>query len=204
MVTHLFRVDSDPNEFNIVICASGGGGNFQKIVDAQEELGIKISHLIVDRQCGAINRAFKARIAHSILDFSQDGDRLIREFLDAIPKNTNLIVLAGFMPILPDEICYLWSGKIINTHPSLLPKFGGKGMYGVKVQEAVLAAGEKFAGCTVHFVTPEIDGGEIILQKSISVHPNETAWQLGQRVFNEENQLLLDSIKLLKSNFKIG
>ena len=204
MVTHLFRVNSDLNEFNIVICASGGGGNFQKIVDAQEELGIKISHLIVDRQCGAINRALKARIAYSILDFSQDRDRLICEFSDAIPKNTNLIVLAGFMPILPDEICYLWSGKIINTHPSLLPKFGGKGMYGVKVQETVLAAGEKFAGCTVHFVTPEIDGGAIILQKSISVHPNETAWQLGQRVFKEENQLLLDSIKLLKSNFKIG
>jgi len=146
--------------------------------------------------------SFKSK--NHIFNFSQDRDIVIREFLDAIPKNTKLIVLAGFMPILPDEICYLWSGRIINTHPSLLPKFGGKGMYGVKVQEAVLAAGEEFAGCTVHFVTPEIDGGEIILQKSISVHPNETAWQLGQRVYKEENRLLLDSIKLLKSKFKIG
>lgn len=77
-------------------------------------------------------------------------------------------------------------------------------MFRVKVQEALLAAGEKFAGCTVHFVTPEIDGGEIILQKSIGVHLDETAWQLGRRVYKEENQLSLDSIKLLKSKFKIG
>ncbi len=128
----------------------------------------------------------------------RDG-KLSEDLLAAIPKETDLIVLAGFMPIVPADVCARWKGKIINTHPSLLPKYGGKGMYGVRVQEAVMAAGEKQAGCTVHFVSDEIDGGEIILQKAIAVDSNETPWQLGGRIFLEENKLLVEAVKMLRS-----
>lgn len=115
----------------------------------------------------------------------------------AIPVGTDLIVLAGFMPIISAEFCNLWLGKLINTHPSLLPKYGGKGMYGVKVQEAVMAAREVLAGCTVHYVNEAIDGGEIIMQKSLLVDYSETPWELGGRIFKEENILLVDVVRLL-------
>ncbi len=92
---------------------------------------------------------------------------------------------------------------IINTHPSLLPKYGGKGMYGVRVQEAVLANSETRAGCTVHFVTEVIDGGAIILQSSIEVRPHESAWDLGGRVFLEENKLLPQAIKKLMDTMPV-
>lgn len=120
--------------------------------------------------------------------------------LTAIPADADLIVLAGFMPVSA-WICEKWPRKIINTHPSLLPKYGGKGMVGVRVQEAVMRAGEREAGCTVHYVSPEIDAGEIILQKSIEVD-YETPWQLGGRVFIEENKLLVR--RYAKSRPKTG
>jgi len=113
-----------------------------------------------------------------------------------------LIVLAGFMPIIPKPLCDKWQKKIINTHPSLLPRYGGRGMYGVKVQEAVMRAKEEKAGCTVHYVTEEIDAGAIILQASIDVDYSETPWQLGGRVFKEENRLLVDAVRLIKSGAK--
>jgi phosphoribosylglycinamide formyltransferase-1 len=184
--------------FNLVVCASGGGGNFQAIIDSQALLGIRISCLIVDRQCGAIDRAVRSGIPCIRLDKESRKSDLFSHFSELVPPDTSLIVLAGFMPILPPAICEAWSGRIINTHPSLLPKYGGKGMYGVKVQEAVLAAKEVVAGCTVHFVDSQIDSGAIILQKSINVDPKETAWQLGSRVFLEENRLLVEAIKILK------
>jgi phosphoribosylglycinamide formyltransferase-1 len=188
--------------FHLAVCASGGGGNFQALIDAQDEIGILICCLIVDRECGAIQRAELAKIPVRKINslsqtFSDDFER-------SIPNNTDLVVLAGFMPIVPISICKKWYGKMINTHPSLLPKFGGKGMYGVKVQEAVMAAGEKLAGCTIHFVSAEIDAGEIILQKAVIVNYKETPWQLGGRVFIEENKLLVEAVRLLCSGVQEG
>ena len=113
------------------------------------------------------------------------------------------IVLAGFLPIIPKWICEKWERKIINIHPSLLPKYGGKGMYGVKVQEAILRNHEKYAGCTVHYVDSEIDTGEIIAQKKILVMENESAWELGGRVFNEEIILLPLAIKHIREAMKV-
>ena len=188
-----------PSPFRIVVCASGGGGNFQAIIDAKDALGIEISLLVVDRQCGAIERALRNGIAHIVLTGGKNADQLFADFDKAIPINTDLIVLAGFMPIIPPRICAKWRGKIINTHPSLLPKYGGKGMYGVRVQEAVMDANERHAGCTVHYVNEEIDRGAIILQRSIGVDYSETPWQLGGRIFREENKLLIEAIRLIKA-----
>jgi len=187
------------NKFNLVVCSSGEGGNFQSIIDAQTSLGISVSTLIVDRQCGAIHRAKAHSIPVVVLDTSKGKDSLFLAFEASIPDNTDLIVLAGFMPILPSNICDKWKYRIINTHPSLLPKYGGKGMYGVKVQEAVMKAKDEEAGCTVHYVSRDIDGGEIILQKKIKVDYAETPWQLGGRIFKEENRLLVEAIRLVTS-----
>lgn len=185
--------------FNVVVCASGGGGNFQALIDARTALAIKIPLLVVDRPCGAIERAVSHGIPHIVLEAARGKELLFEAFARAIPTDVDLIVLAGFMPILPAFICERWPGKIINTHPSLLPKYGGKGMYGVKVQEAVMRAKEATAGCTVHFVNAGIDEGSIILQKAITVDYGETPWQLGGRIFKEENSLLVEAVRLLKA-----
>lgn len=190
------------NKFSVVVCASGGGGNFQALINSRVALGIDICRLIVDRECGAIERAMNNNIPHIILDGMKEKGQFNFELDNAIPVNTDLIVLAGFMPIIPKFICDKWQGKLINTHPSLLPKYGGKGMYGVKVQEAVMKANEIMAGCTVHYVNAEIDAGAIILQKAIDVNYDETPWQLGGRVFQEENKLLVDAVRLIKLNAK--
>lgn len=188
------------DQFRIVVCASGGGGNFQALIDARADLDVEIAMLLTDRQCAAIERAVNNGIAYIVLDGENGSDVLFADFEKAIPDDIDLIVLAGFMPIVPSYICEKWQGRIINTHPSLLPKYGGKGMYGVKVQEAVMQANEKMAGCTVHFVNAGIDEGEIILQKAIEVDYTGTPWQLGGRIFKEENKLLIEAIRLLKAD----
>lgn len=190
------------NKFRVVICASGGGGNFQALIDSKHQLNIDICLLIVDRHCGAVDRAKNNKIPYFVLDDHTDKSQFNFALDNAIPLNADLIVLAGFMPIIPKFICDKWIGKIINTHPSLLPKYGGKGMYGVKVQEAVMQANEEMAGCTVHYVNQEIDAGAVILQKAIKVDYNETPWQLGGRIFIEENRLLVEAVGLIRQNIK--
>ena len=189
--------------FNIVVCASGGGGNFRSLIKYQCDYGYHISLLIVDRVCPAIKIAKENGISYSVLEKKVLGKSFFEEFEKIVPIDTNLIVLAGFLPIIPKWICEKWERKIINIHPSLLPKYGGKGMYGVKVQEAILRNHEKYAGCTVHYVDSEIDTGEIIAQKKILVMENESAWELGGRVFNEEIILLPLAIKHIREAMKV-
>lgn len=189
--------------FNIVVCASGGGGNFRSLIKYQCDYGYHISLLIVDRECPAIKIVKENGISYSVLEKKVLGKSFFEEFEKIVPIDTNLIVLAGFLPIIPKWICEKWERKIINIHPSLLPKYGGKGMYGVKVQEAILRNHEKYAGCTVHYVDSEIDTGEIIAQKKILVMENESAWELGGRVFNEEIILLPLAIKHIREAMKV-
>ncbi len=182
--------------YNIVVLASGGGGNFKKLIDAQSSSNFFITALIVNKDCGAVSIAKEYGIPFVILNADEPLDENICKY---IPQNTDLIVLAGFMPILKERFCNIWKNKIINTHPGLLPKYGGKGMYGVKIQEAVMLNNEEFAGCTIHYVTKDIDEGEIILQKAIKVDYSETPWQLGGRVFDEEGLLLVEAINLIRT-----
>ena len=184
-------------DFLVTVCASGGGGNFEAVVEAQEAQGYRVNLLIVDRECGAIDKACKHRIPYKQLDRALPTAELLREMDRAIPEGTDLVVLAGFFPIISAELCRKWAGRMINTHPSLLPRHGGKGMYGVRVQEAVLASGDTMAGCTVHYVDEHIDGGEIILQRAVAVNGQESAWELGGRIFLEENRLLVQAIGLV-------
>lgn len=173
------------------------------MIKYQCDYGYHISLLIVDRECPAIKIAKENGISYSVLEKKVLGKSFFEEFEKIVPIDTNLIVLAGFLPIIPKWICEKWERKIINIHPSLLPKYGGKGMYGVKVQEAILRNHEKYAGCTVHYVDSEIDTGEIIAQKKILVMENESAWELGGRVFNEEIILLPLAIKHIREAMKV-
>ena len=110
-----------------------------------------------------------------------------------------LIVLAGYLAIIPEWICTKWAQRIINIHPSLLPRHGGKGMYGIRVQEAVLAAGDKEAGCTVHYVSAEVDGGKIIAQSIVEVQSDDTPESLAKRVQQAEKELLPQVVGRLKA-----
>ena len=117
-----------------------------------------------------------------------------------LPGNTDLIILAGFLSILNKEFCETFSGKIINIHPSLLPKFGGKGMWGHHVHEAVLEAGEKKSGATVHYVTSGIDEGAIILQKSFDISLDETLITLAAKIHEIEFEILPKAVNLVLNN----
>ena len=183
--------------FKIGVLVSGGGSNLQSIIDKSQsgELQCKVEVVIGDRECYGVERAKKAGIGGYILDRKV----LKKELCGAIDKivtekDVDLIVLAGFLSIIDEEFVNKWKEKIINIHPSLLPKFGGPGMYGIKVHEAVLNAGEKESGCTVHYVDIGVDSGEIIAQKKVAVLEGDTPEVLQKRVLVEEHKLLPESI----------
>lgn len=174
---------------NIVVLVSGGGTNLQRIIDCVESGEIpdaQISLVVADRDCFGLERAKKHQIKAERIP---RGKNFSEELKKILPENTDLIVLAGFLSILPAEFCTSFSGKIINIHPALLPKFGGKGMWGNHVHDAVLKAGEKESGATVHYVTAGIDEGEIILQKSFETSAGETIETLAQKIRDIEFEI---------------
>lgn len=146
--------------YRVVVLASAGGGNFESVVNGQEAYGYTVTKLIVDRVCGAIDKAEKFGIECVRVEKEDaDGRTMSEQLLWSIPEDTDLIVMCGWLSILKQDFLEHWTNKIINTHPSLLPKYGGKGMYGTKVHEAVMANHEKYTGCTIHYVTEGIDAG---------------------------------------------
>ena len=181
--------------FNIVVLSSGGG-NFELAVKNQKTIGYTISKLIVDRECGAIKKAKENNIEYIIIE-RKNRDHMTQQLLESIPTNTDLIILLGWLSFLSAEFIEKCNIKIINIHPSLLPEYGGKGMYGVHVHEAVMKNKETYTGCTVHYVTSQIDGGEIILQKKIRIDYSKTPWELGGEVFKLENKALIEAIEIM-------
>lgn len=183
--------------FKIGVLVSGGGSNLQSIIDKSKsgELQCKVEVVIGDRECYGVERAKEAGIDGYTLDRKVLKKELCRE-IDKIvsERGIDLIVLAGFLSIIDEEFVNKWKGRIINIHPSLLPKFGGPGMYGIRVHEAVLKAGEQESGCTVHYVDTGVDSGEIIAQKRVKVLEGDTSEILQKRVLVEEHKLLPESI----------
>ncbi|KIA88836.1 phosphoribosylglycinamide formyltransferase [Kaistella jeonii] len=182
---------------NIVVLVSGGGTNLQRIIDCIESgeiLNAHISSVIADRECFGLERAKKHGIATQLIP---RGKTFSSELKTVIPGDTDLIVLAGFLSILNKEFCESFQGKIINIHPALLPKFGGKGMWGNHVHDAVLEANENESGATVHYVTSGIDEGEIIVQRSFPIGENETVETLAQKIHDTEFEIYPKAINLV-------
>ena len=189
---------------NISVMASGGGTNFQAIIDAIESGEIRnaeIRLLIASNdKAGALARAKKAGIETKVISAADihDKDKLAEAIIAALDEaDTDLVVLAGYMSILDAPIIRKYDKKIINIHPSLIPKFCGRGMYGIKVHEAVLAAGETVTGATVHYVDEGVDTGEIILQEEVGVQPGDVPETLQKRVLLTEHRILTEVIQML-------
>ena len=182
---------------NITILISGSGTNLQRIIDcidSGEIRNARIIQVIADRECYGLERAQNHQIPNELIKRGKDFAENLEQ---AIPENTDLIVLAGFLSILKPEFCAKWEGKIINIHPALLPKFGGKGMWGHHVHNAVIEAGEKESGATVHYVTSGIDEGEVILQGKFEIDENDTADKVAEKVHLVEYDIFPKAIDLV-------
>ena len=192
--------------FKIAVLVSGGGTNLQEIIDNIENkrLNCKIEYIIADRDCYSLERGRKYNIKSVLLDKKEYGKKLSNEINKVLENKVDLIVLAGYLSIIDKDFISDWNNKIINIHPSLLPKYGGKGMYGMKVHEAVIANKENKSGCTVHFVDVDIDTGKILLQRKVDVSNNETPESLQKKVLKEEHQLLIEAIEKVISDSVIS
>ena len=185
---------------NIVVLASGGGTNLQALIDeaAAGRLGGRIALVISSKkEAGALEQARKAGIAAEALppaDFGPgEHDRKLVELCRA--AKADLVCLAGYLLKLGPELLKAYEGKILNIHPALLPAFGGKGYYGIRVHQAVLAAGVRVTGATAHFVTADYDSGPIV-QRTVPVLAGDTPELLAARVLTAEHSLFPEAVKL--------
>lgn len=189
--------------FNIAFGLSGNGSTFEAIQTACENqhLNAQIKIVFSDNLTAyGISRAEKHSIAtlYTPSSILKNNATTVLKIFNSL--DINLICLGGFLKKIPHEIIQRYPKRILNSHPSLLPKFGGKGMYGAKVHEAVLASGEKETGCTIHFVDENYDTGQIILQKKIPVLPNDTQQTLHDRLIIYEHQAYIEAIQLIQTN----
>ena len=190
---------------NVVVLVSGGGTNLQAIIDAVENGTItntKIAGVISNnKNAYALERAKKHGIANCCISPKDYANRATfnQKFLEKMDElNPDLIVLAGFLVVIPPEMIAKYRNRIINIHPSLIPSFCGTGYYGLKVHEAALARGVKVVGATVHFVDEGTDTGPIILQKAVEVEEGDTPEVLQRRVMEQaEWKILPKAIDLI-------
>jgi phosphoribosylglycinamide formyltransferase-1 len=188
----------------IAVLVSGGGTNLQALIDAQsrgEIVNGEISAVISSSpEAYALERAKKANIPGYVL--ARKDYPTPREMTVALTKKLqalqiDLVVMAGFMTILTEELFQAYPNAILNIHPSLIPSFCGKGCYGLHVHEKALAYGVKLSGATVHFVTEECDAGPIVLQKAVEVLPDDTPEKLQRRIMEQcEWKLLPQAVSL--------
>ena len=178
---------------NISVLVSGGGTNLQALIDKVESgelAGAEIVQVISSREgVFALERAAKAGIKGKVI---KDTEGLLKALAE---EDTDLVVLAGYMKVLEPPVIDAYRGRIINIHPSLIPKYCGKGFYGKRVHQAVLDGGETVSGATVHFVDEGVDTGEIILQREVPVEPGDTAETLAARGLKTEHVILAEGIK---------
>ena len=195
---------------NISVLVSGRGSNLQAIIDGIDSGQIEDAQIKLvissNEHAYALERAHDAGINTAVVssaDFpgvEEKGDELLRLLEEA---GTDLVVLAGYMSILSLRVCRAYKGRMINIHPSLIPKHCGEGMYGIKVHESVIASGDAESGATVHYVDDkEVDGGEIILQNTVPVMPNDTPETLAARVLETEHKLYVQGVNIAKNNIE--
>lgn len=196
---------------NVVVLVSGGGTNLQAIIDAVESGQItntKIAGVISNnKNAYALERAKKHGIPSLCISPKQFASReeFNEQFLEKVNElHPDLIVLAGFLVVIPPAMIETYRNRIINIHPSLIPSFCGTGFYGLKVHEAALARGVKVVGATVHFVDEGTDTGPIILQKAVEVEPGDTPEVLQRRVMEQAEWKILPKAIDLIANGKVS
>ena len=187
------RSSSQSNVTRIAVLASGSGSNLQAILDYLDFLGSaapgKVVLVASDRpQAGAVEKARARKIKTVILRETSGAKSREMETLLAAHK-IDLVVLAGYLTLVPSAVVDGYANRIVNIHPALLPAFGGQGMYGLRVHQAVINAREKISGATVHLVTHEFDRGPILAQWPVPVLPTDDAAQLAERVLAVEHAL---------------
>lgn len=175
----------------IAVLASGGGSNLQALIDHLDERGgarpADVALVVSNRTgTGALERATRRGVPASVVP-PADGDALARALHDA---DIDLVVLAGYMFLVPETVTRAFEGRMLNVHPALLPAFGGRGLYGARVHRAVLASGARVSGATVHFVDAHYDRGPIAAQWPVPVFPGDSAETLAARVLRVEHLLL--------------
>lgn len=180
------------------VLVSGGGTNLQAIIDAKRAGKIPSAELALvvasNASAYALTRAETAGIAHAVLrkEKSEAPENYGERLLTLLRENAiDVVVLAGFLTILPENVIRAYDHRILNIHPSLIPSFCGDGFYGLHVHEAALKRGVKVTGATVHFVNEITDGGDIIAQKAVEVLPGDTPETLQRRVMEQAEWILL-------------
>jgi phosphoribosylglycinamide formyltransferase-1 len=188
----------------IAVFASGGGTDFQSVIDANERDNFcQIEYLVASKpNIGAINRAEKHGIKPLVFDKTTETKE---EFYVRVAKTlkeagVELVVLAGWLLVVPASFIKEFENAIINIHPSLIPSFCGMGYYGIHVHEKAIDYGVKLSGATVHFVEADVDGGAIIMQRAVPVEADDTPETLQARILKEEHKMLPECVKLLCQN----
>ena len=180
---------------NIAVCVSGGGTDLQSIIDACEagKINGQIRLVISNRK-----KAYgleRARLHGIQAEWIKDEDVILKRFEE---EKIDVVVLAGYLAIVGDKLIEQYKNRIINIHPSLIPSFCGPGFYGMHVHEAVFKRGVKVSGATVHFVTGEVDGGPIILQRAVDISDLETPEDIQARVLEIEHEILPEAVALYR------
>ena len=178
---------------NIAVCVSGGGTDLQSIIDACEagKINGEIRLVISNRK-----KAYgleRARLHGIQAEWIKDEDEILKRFEE---EKIDVVVLAGYLAIVGDKLIEQYKNRIINIHPSLIPSFCGPGFYGMHVHEAVFKRGVQVSGATVHFVTGEVDGGPIILQRAVDISDLETPEDIQARVLEIEHEILPEAVAL--------
>ena len=190
------------SELSIAVFASGGGTNLQSLIDSSKEGAFngKITTVISNNSGAfALERARTDNIdAYHISGIKfPDREIFVSETLKTLESHkVNLIVLAGYMKLLPVEVVRKYRNRILNIHPALLPKYGGKGMYGINVHKAVIESGDKISGATVHFVDEIFDHGVILIQRTVPVLPGDDPETLAARVLKVEHKILPEAVSM--------
>ena len=181
----------------IAVFVSGGGTDLQSIIDACQkgEINVDIRLVISNRKSAyGLERARNAGIR---AEWLKDEDKIIEALQE---EGVELIVLAGYLAIISERLINFYPNKIMNIHPSLIPSFCGPGFYGLHVHEAALKRGVKVSGATVHFVSPVVDGGPIILQEAVDISDLKTAEDIQARVLEIEHRILPKAVGLYADN----
>lgn len=183
---------------NIAVLVSGSGSNLQSLIDHQNnhDFDGEIKLVIANKK----NAYGLVRAAENNIDnfYVRNDDRRLLELLQQY--QIDLVVLAGYLAVISDEVLEKYENKMINIHPSLIPSFCGPGFYGHHVHEAAYQRGVHYSGATVHFVSKVVDGGPIILQEVVSVKDVKDASEIGDRVLQVEHQILPQAVELFCDN----